>query len=137
MPTCECGASVKNPSNVMHLNGRQHQVWLGEANGPLPNNTPKVFDPAAQNGLDPALQGVVDAVHQTPQERAKTTRQIFGSKNWPNEEHAGTVRDFLQEHNIPIINPKVEMREKFKESPTESTTAQYVNQRNKELAGSR
>lgn len=55
--------------------------------------------------LPPDLQAPVSAVEKTPQERAKMVRQAFGSRGWPNEEHRGTVRDFLVEHNIPIAEP--------------------------------
>lgn len=49
------------------------------------------------------LQAIIDAIGFTPQDRAKMARHAFGSRGWPNEEHPGTVRDFLIENNIQII----------------------------------
>jgi len=49
------------------------------------------------------LQAVVDAVDKTPQERAKAIRQIYGALGYPDKKHRGTVRDFMKEHNIPIV----------------------------------
>jgi len=31
-------------------------------------------------------------------------RSIFRARGWPNEEHPETVRDWLNLHNIPIID---------------------------------
>ncbi len=53
--------------------------------------------------LDADLQEPVDAVSRTPQERAKMVRWAFSARGWPNDEHKGTVRDFLIEHKIPIV----------------------------------
>jgi len=52
--------------------------------------------------LDDDLQRVVDN-NGTPQERAKMARWAFSSRGWPNESHPETVRDFLIEHKVPII----------------------------------
>ena len=53
--------------------------------------------------LDSDLQAIVDEKRQSPQVRAKMARYAFGARGWPNEEHPGTVRDFLEEHGVPII----------------------------------
>ena len=53
--------------------------------------------------LDADLQAIVDEKRQSPQVRAKMARYAFGARGWPNEEHPGTVRDFLEEHGVPII----------------------------------
>jgi len=53
--------------------------------------------------FDPDLQTPIDAVNETPQFRAQMVRRAFGTRGWPNEEHPGTVRDFLIEYKIPII----------------------------------
>jgi len=50
------------------------------------------------------LQAAVDEVRSTPQMRAKMVRAAFAARGWPNASHPGTVRDFLIEHKIPIID---------------------------------
>lgn len=52
--------------------------------------------------LSPDLQEPVDAVDKSRQDRAKMIRRAFFTRGWPNEEHKGTVRDFMIEHNIPV-----------------------------------
>jgi len=53
--------------------------------------------------MPPELQAAIDATDRTPQLRAQMVRRSFGARGWPNKEHPGTVRDFLNEHKIPII----------------------------------
>ena len=53
--------------------------------------------------LDPDLQAIVEEKKASPQQRAKMARFAFSYRGWPNEEHPGTVRDFLVEHGVPII----------------------------------
>ena len=50
---------------------------------------------------DDLLQPVV-RIDWSPQERAKRVRQAFSVRGWPNLEHPGTVRNFLEEHHVPI-----------------------------------
>ena len=50
------------------------------------------------------LQAAIDDDKATPHMRAKMVRAAFAARNWPNQEHPGTVRDFLEEHSIPIID---------------------------------
>ena len=66
---------------------------------PAPEPTPE----PAPASLDPDLQAPIDAVKQTPQERARLVRWAFSARGWPNGEHPGTVRDFLTEHKIPFV----------------------------------
>tara|TARA_Y100000310_G_scaffold332795_1_gene409049 strand:+ start:1461 stop:1754 length:294 start_codon:yes stop_codon:yes gene_type:complete len=53
--------------------------------------------------LPPDLQAPINREELSPQMRAKMVRYAFGVRGWPNAEHEGTVRSFLEEHNIPII----------------------------------
>jgi len=56
-----------------------------------------------EEALPPDLQAPVDATTKTPQLRAQMVRRAFGARGWPNAEHPGTVRDFMQEHDIPCL----------------------------------
>ena len=53
--------------------------------------------------VDEELQVAIGNSEQTPQERAKKIRHVFAGREWPDEEHKGTVRDFMIEHNIPCL----------------------------------
>jgi len=53
--------------------------------------------------LEADLQRIVDSIGDTSQERAHAVRVAFSRRGWPNQEHPQTVRDFLIEHNIPIV----------------------------------
>jgi len=60
--------------------------------------------PTAQaKELEPDLARPVEDTKATPQQRAKWVRRAFASRGWPNKEHPETVRDFLIQHEIPII----------------------------------
>ena len=68
--------------------------------------TPTPVSGGAPDGvLGADLQAANDLVDETPQNRAKIVRAAFGARGWPNEEHPGTVREFLEKHNIPITTP--------------------------------
>lgn len=49
------------------------------------------------------LQRPVDAIRETPRVRARWVRRAFAARGWPNQEHPGTVRDFLEKHSIPCL----------------------------------
>jgi len=53
--------------------------------------------------LPPDLARPVEDTKATPQQRARWVRRAFAARGWPNQEHPETVRDFLIEHEIPII----------------------------------
>ncbi len=91
MSLCECGVEVKNTKHPGHIKGEKHQAYLN-GNGANP-----------EVALDADLQAIADAVHSTPQERGKLTRRAFKKRGWPNDEHPGTVRDFMEAHDIPCI----------------------------------
>ncbi len=50
------------------------------------------------------LQVAIDGYDIDPRERAKMVRGAFSARDWPNEAHPGTVRDFLEENHIPFFD---------------------------------
>ena len=84
-----------------HVRGKAHKRALAKVMkaGQETPNTP----PAAPSLLDPDLQSIIDRTNESPQQRARATRVSFGVRGWPNAEHPGTVRDFLEEHDIPCL----------------------------------
>ncbi len=48
------------------------------------------------------LLSAIEAPALTPQDRAKIVRRGFTARGWPNEEHPGSVRDFLETYGVPI-----------------------------------
>lgn len=54
--------------------------------------------------LSPTLKAVVDGIKMSPQMRAKIVRAFYAAQDWPDENHPGTVRDFLMEYEIPVID---------------------------------
>ena len=99
MIDCGCGRTGLNASQmVMHNRSKQHQAWetvpvAGPVAGPV-----AVLDPQYKEILDIASKG------ESPFHIAKLVRGLFKARSWPNDEHPGTVRDWLTEHNIPIID---------------------------------
>lgn len=98
---CECGTEVSSRGLPGHRRGAAH---LAKLSGPTP--LVEVFAPVVETSevdLEADLRSPVEATNDTPQDRAKAVRGAFAARGWPNEEHPGTVRDFLVEWNIPII----------------------------------
>ena len=97
MIDCGCGRKGLNASQmVMHNRSKQHQAWSTE---PMPVAGPvAVLDPQYKEILDIASTG------ESPFHIAKLVRALFKARGWPNDERPGTVRDWLTEHNIPIID---------------------------------
>jgi hypothetical protein len=58
----------------------------------------------SQERLDPDLQAIVTATKDSPELRAKMARAAFAARDWPNEKHPGTVRDFLTANGIPTLD---------------------------------
>ncbi len=57
-----------------------------------------------ENRVYPAdLQEAIDGYSMDPRDRAKMVRRSFAARDWPNEAHPGSVRDFLIENNIPFF----------------------------------
>jgi hypothetical protein len=100
MIDCECGRKGLNASQmVMHNRSKQHQAW---AEGTLIES---LASPAVAT-LDPKYKEILDiaSTGESPFHIAKLVRGLFKARGWPNDEHPGTVRDWLTEHNIPIID---------------------------------
>ena len=95
MIDCGCGRTGLSASQmVMHNRSKQHQAWATvPVAGPV-----AVLDPQYKEILDIASKG------ESPFHIAKLVRGLFKARSWPNDEHPGTVRDWLTEHNIPIID---------------------------------
>ncbi len=104
--TCECGREgLNNGTLKMHQKGKKCQ----EARGLSPlTATPEVSiemkDLDVKTNPDMDLQSILDDIDGDPRLRAKATRFAFSARNWPNNQHPGTVRDFLKENKIPIID---------------------------------
>jgi len=81
---------------TMHRRSKAHQDWAAE-NG-------EIEDVASAGDSD--FEGILEAARQGEDVRhvAKMARSIFRARGWPNEEHPETVRDWLESHNIPIID---------------------------------
>jgi hypothetical protein len=80
---------------TMHNRSKAHTEWA-EANG-------EVVEAVSEDG---ALEGILAAARDGEDIRhiAKMARSIFAARGWPNEDHPGSIRDWLESHNIPIIN---------------------------------
>ena len=102
--TCRCGET--HPL-IMELRQRIEELeqWPSKDVSTNPSVFRVEFGEATNghHALDADLQAIVDATRQSPQVRAKMARYAFSARGWPNEEHPGTVRDFLAEHGVPII----------------------------------
>ena len=100
MIDCGCGRTGLNESQMtMHNRSKQHQAWTeGTPMESLAAPAVAVLDPKYKEILDIASTG------ESPFHIAKLVRGLFKARGWPNDEHPGTVRDWLTEHNIPIID---------------------------------
>jgi hypothetical protein len=100
MIDCECGRKGLNASQmVMHNRSKQHRAWAeGTPIESLAVLAVAMLDPKYKEILDIASTG------ESPFHIAKLVRGLFKARGWPNDEHPGTVRDWLTEHNIPIID---------------------------------
>ena len=104
--TCECGReNLNNGTLKMHMKGKKCQ----EARGISPLTTDVkireiIIATPFKDGLEADLQSILDDVDGDPRLRAKAVRFSFPARNWPNNQHPGTVRDFLKENKIPIID---------------------------------
>jgi hypothetical protein len=93
---CPCGkTNLSSAQMTMHNRSKAHTEWA-EANG-------EVVEAVSEDG---ALEGILAAARDGGDIRhiAKMARSIFAARGWPNEDHPGSIRDWLESHNIPIIN---------------------------------
>ena len=95
---CECGRELKSQQSVpMHRTGKQHKEWEdsqvhdGDSVSAPMDETLVAAISSAKRGLD-------------PRDVAKMVRSVFNRMDWPDDSHPGTVVDFLEDHNIPILN---------------------------------
>ena len=93
---CPCGkTNLSSPQMTMHNRSKAHTEWA-EANG-------EVVEAVSEDG---ALEGILAAARDGEDIRhiAKMARSIFAARGWPNEDHPGSIQDWLESHNIPTIN---------------------------------
>ena len=94
---CPCGKTgLSSAQMTMHNRYKAHKEWA-VSNG-------EVEDAAPAGDSD--FEGILAAARQGEDVRhiAKMARSIFRARGWPNDEHPETVRDWLNLHNIPIID---------------------------------
>ena len=65
----------------------------------------------AASDLSPDLKSIALAFGDSPQDRAKALRGAFSARGWPNGEHPGSVRDFLNQWGIPIAQDNARIRQ--------------------------
>ena len=98
---CPCGKTgLSSAQMTMHKRSKAHQEWEGAL------SEAGITVEAITESEDHDFMGILNAARQGEDVRhiAKMTRSIFRSRGWPNEEHPETVRDWLESHNIPIID---------------------------------
>ena len=91
---CPCGkTSLSSAQMTMHNRSKAHKEW---ANG-------EVVEAVSE---DHELEGILAAARKGGDIRhiAKMARSIFAARDWPNEDHPGSIQDWLESHNIPTIN---------------------------------
>ena len=117
--TCECGAEIAKGALVMHQTGKVHAAAMAALEPKT--DTPAPIDTVGQvvvagltaDGtsddvpeLHPTLVNILTWPRRDSSDLkniAKTARHLFAAQGWPNQEHPGTVRDFLVENEVPII----------------------------------
>ena len=92
----DCPGGKTNLSSAqmtMHNRSKAHKEW---ANG-------EVVEAVSE---DHELEGILAAARKGEDIRhiAKMARSIFAARDWPNEDHPGSIQDWLESHNIPTIN---------------------------------
>ena len=96
-----CGKTdLSSAQMTMHKRSKAHQDWeatLSDAGSTVE---------AITESDDRDFTGILDAAKQGEAVRhvAKMVRSIFRSRGWPNEDHPGSIQDWLESHNIPTIN---------------------------------
>ena len=98
---CPCGkTNLSSAQMTMHKRSKAHQDW--EATLSDAGITVEVVS----EGEDRELEGILAAARNGGDVRhiAKMARSIFAARDWPNEDHPGSIQDWLESHNIPTIN---------------------------------
>jgi len=91
---CPCGKTgLSSAQMTMHNRSKAHKEWARD-------------DGEVVQDVDRDFEGILAAARQGEDVRhiAKMARSIFRARGWPNDEHPETVRDWLNLHNIPIID---------------------------------
>ena len=99
---CPCGKTdLSSAQMTMHNRSKAHKEWAVETDEVTETDevAEEVVVDQDFNGILAAARGGEDVRHI-----AKMARSIFRVRGWPNEEHPETVRDWLDSHNIPIID---------------------------------
>ena len=94
---CPCGKNdLSSAQMTMHCRSKAHREWEAAEGGVETLVT----------GEDPGLEGILAAARlgEDPMHLAKMARSLFASKDWPNDEYPLTIKEWLESHNIPIIN---------------------------------
>ena len=98
---CPCGKTdLSSAQMTMHNRSKAHQEWEASQGGE------GVVVEAVVADEDRDFKGILEAARNGGDVRhvAKMARSTFAARGWPNEEHPETVRDWLESHNIPIID---------------------------------
>ena len=93
---CPCGKTgLSSAQMTMHNRSKAHKEWA-VSNG-------EVVEAVSE---DHELEGILAAARKGGDIRhiAKMARSIFAARDWPNEDHPGSIQDWLESHNIPTIN---------------------------------
>tara|TARA_R110002110_G_scaffold102968_1_gene260525 strand:- start:39 stop:398 length:360 start_codon:yes stop_codon:yes gene_type:complete len=85
---------------TMHNRSKAHKEWeaaLSDAG---------ITVEAVAVSEDNELEGILVAARKGEDIRhlAKMARSIFAARGWPNEDHPGSIQEWLESHNIPTIN---------------------------------
>ena len=99
---CSCGKRISSNAKHLHERGKVHHGWVAET-GPAEYID---FDEMLLPELESAL-GNTD-----PVDVARAVRKVFASQRWPNATHPANVRDFLEQHGIPIFDTPARGNEK-------------------------
>ena len=98
---CPCGKTdLRSAQMTMHNRSKAHKEWEGAL------SDAGIAVEAVAVSEDRELEGILTAARNGGDIRhiAKMARSTFAARGWPNEEHPETVRDWLESHNIPIID---------------------------------
>lgn len=100
---CPCGKTdLSSAQMTMHNRSKAHQEWEGT----LSDGDIAVEVATVVVDSDRELEGILTAARTGGDVRhiAKMARSTFAARGWPNEDHPGSIQDWLDSHNIPTIN---------------------------------
>lgn len=109
---CEdCGGGpLKSMSEVaQHTLSRQHQTFITNKQAQAARMLRLSNEDRAKilaEELPPDLAAAVTGISLSPQDRAKMVRGYFSAQGWPNAEHPGTVLEFLQQYEVPVVEDR-------------------------------